>query len=632
MDTEKPSDFHSIRDRFQSAGRANTVPAYTKGREEELLPNPRISNVRCNPALQGVISVLENQTKPAIASKPELPAKPNGGSFSLNAEMRKRGNTFYVLDSKRAGGDGVCAISPQVYRHSMPNFPDPPPPQIYQDVDSVLPPPPDITNINLPPPPPIGPKPMTKNINESTETEYEEPPSLPPMSDEVYDEAYSPPESAPNAYVVNDVVEYDAPDAVNPVPEAVSPTTEVSSPFESEGMACYEDILKVRESLYSGNFYDTEEPNPARSLESADGCNHEVSVDDDLSTVSSSNKSSASEGYYSANFDASNGSLGLKGSTSKEMKMGKDEQALRKRHKITGQEKMLYTSKIMEDFKHEKNALPVKKGDTVELIQITDCPPGKWLARDAHGRYGYVPVACLQVSDEIQALRTQNVFQIPAEQDLYTDIEVIRKDSKANADTLKGSDSCSGNSDEQYDDISNTSQSLNNSGGKGKGFVQLFKKNKSKEDQAYSPVIPNLNKATSHEGEELHTYDITDEHEREKEEKSPGWRIFHKNREQKISERKFFAPSTGVKKFAKEEKIFREKFKYTGEIHVFNIATINDLAPLSPKDKLELAVKPGETVEVIDVTNEDQIICRNFAGKYGYLRIDCLNFKIENYE
>ncbi|XP_069594196.1 FYN-binding protein 2 isoform X1 [Ranitomeya imitator] len=694
MDTEKTSDFQSIRDRFQSGGRANTLPAYTKEREEELLPTSRICNVRCNPALQGVISVLENQTKPAIVSKPELPAKPNGSSFSLNIDMRKRGKTFYVSDSKRTESDGVCASSPQVYRHSMPNFADPPPPEIYQDVDSVLPPPAAITNIiKFSPPPPIAPKPMIKIINvpkdewtekvpplkplppaeslgsppskpprplnvdlstfftgslqqngvsykpvvlESTETEYEEPPSLAPMSEDVYDETYSPAESDANAYAVSDDVEYDAPDAVNPVPEAVRPATEVISPYESEGMACYEEILKVRESMYSSNFYDTEEANPVRSPETADGYTHKVSVDDDLSyssTVSSSNKSSASEGYYSANFDTSTGLLGQKESKSKEVKMGKDEQVLRKKYKITGQEKMLYSSKIMEDFKHEKNALTVKKGDKVEVIQMNDCPPGKWLSRDVRGKYGFVPVASLQISDEIQALCGQNIFQIPADKDLYADIEVRRRDSGVNADTCRGSDSYSGNSDEHYDDISSTGQSFSSSGGKGKGFVQLFKKNKSKEDQAYSPVIPNLNRTTSHDSDEHYIYDLTDEHEREKEEKSPGWRgIFQKNKEQKVFERKFFGPTTGVKKFAKEEKIFREKFKYTGEINVINTATINDLAPLSPKDKLDLAVKPGEIVEVIDVTNEDQIICRNFAGKYGYLRIDCLNFKMEDHE
>ncbi|XP_073400656.1 FYN-binding protein 2 isoform X2 [Dendrobates tinctorius] len=671
MDTEKTSDFQSIRDRFQSAGRANTLPVYTKEREEELVPTPRISNVRSNPALQGVISVLENQTKPAIASKPELPVKPNRSSFSLNIDMPKRGKTFYVSDSKRTEGDGVCASSPQVYRHSMPK---PPPAEIYQDVDSLLPPPAAITNTNVSLPPPIAPKPTTKIINvpknewkekvpplkplppveslgsppskptrplnvdlsafftgtlqengvsynhvvlESTEAEYDEPPSLLPTSEDVYDETFSPAESDADGYVANDVVEYDAPDAVNPVPEAVSQATEVISQFDSEGMACYEEILKVRESLYNSNFYDTEEPNSVRSPETADGYTNKVSVDDDLS----------------ASFDTFNGLLGLKESKSKELKMGKDKQALRKKYKITGQEKMLCTSKIMEDFKHEKNALPVKKGDKVEVIQMNDCPPGKWLSRDVHGKYGFVPVASLQISDEIQALCNQNVFQIPADKDLYADTEVGRKDSGANAETFRGLDNNSGNSDETYDDISSAGQSFHNSGGKGKGFVQLFKKNKSKEDQAYSPVIPNLHRTTWHDSEEHHTYDLTDEQEREKEEKSPGWRgIFQKNKEQKVFERKFFAPTTGVKKFAKEEKIFREKFKYAGEINVINIATINDLAPLSPKDKLDLAVKPGETVEVIDVTNEDQIICRNFAGKYGYLRIDCLDFKSEDHE
>lgn len=42
--------------------------------------------------------------------------------------------------------------------------------------------------------------------------------------------------------------------------------------------------------------------------------------------------------------------------------------------------------------KGRKNDLPVKDGDTISIIRTTNCPKGKWLARDSSNNYGYVAV------------------------------------------------------------------------------------------------------------------------------------------------------------------------------------------------------------------------------------------------
>ncbi|XP_069835491.1 FYN-binding protein 2 isoform X2 [Dendropsophus ebraccatus] len=399
-------------------------------------------------------------------------------------------------------------------------------------------------------------------------------------------------------------------------------------------MALYQDVVKFRDSQYNPNVYET---NSVSSAETPGECTYEVSDSNNDVSYSSTmsaypgNNSPVSEGYYS-DFDTSSDSLKFKDTKGKEGKLGKNEQAFRKKHKISGQERMLYTSTITEDFKPDKNSLPIQKGDTVEVIRITDCPAGKWLVRDAQGNHGFVPLGSLQVSSDIQSFSTQSIFHYPVGQDLYTDIDARPYNSGGNADTPRSSDGSSVKSDDQYDDVSNVSQALNSSGGKGKVFGHFFKKDKSKKDDTGSAsMIPNLDRTLSQEGEESPIYVQSDEQEREKELKSTGWKfLFNKKQEQKGSERKFFSPASGVKKFAKEEKTFRDKFKYEGEIKVLNIATINELAPLSPKNKLELAVKPGETVEIIDITKEDQIICRNFSGKYGYVSIDCLHFNIEH--
>ncbi|XP_075688170.1 FYN-binding protein 2 [Rhinoderma darwinii] len=752
MDTEEPSYFNSLCEKFQGASRSSTLPAYTTKRQT---PAPKIGSIRINPAFQGVISTLENQVKapaPPIAKKPQLPPKPNDLSRSINDMKRSKvfKQTFHITNSSRTDGDGMCANSPQVYRHTMAIFPDPPPPEtgqpqtqdVYEEVDSPWTPSTPIKNLknekSKRPPAPGGPKPVKKisslildaaknkknekvdkgptlkplpsiaclgsppakiprppNVDlsafftkslqkngvsnepeESAEGEYEQPaPSPTSNEDELYDEAFSSKESTErdcNVYEVDDIDreptegEYEQPapsptsnedelydeafslkesterdcnvyevdDMDRETPTTVNPAPGASSLKETDEMLCYEDILKLAESVYSDNVYNTEDINPVNMPEIEGECTYEVSADNnhlsDSSTMSSypSVRSSVSEGYSSAaDLDTSGESFRWKA------KIGKNEQTFRNKFKISGLEKILYTSIIMEDFKPEKYSLPVKKGDNVEVIRITDCPAGKWLVRHTQGNYGFVPVASLQVSDGIKAFSNQHQSFIPVIQDLYSDVEVRPNHSGDYSDLLTGSDDYSVKSEEQYDDISNTSQTPNSSGGKGKVFGHLFRKDKSKkEDAGSAPVIPNINRTTSQENEENHTYAISDDHDRDKEEKFPGWKsLFYKNKEQKGTERKKFSPGSGVKKLAKEEKIFREKFKYTGEITVLNIATINNLVPPSPKHKLELSVNPGETVEVIDVTNEDQIICRNFAGKYGYVQIECLNFRIQNF-
>ncbi|XP_066453977.1 FYN-binding protein 2 [Eleutherodactylus coqui] len=580
--------------------------------------------------------------------------------------------TLHITNSTRTEADGMCANSPQVYRRSLPTLQRPPletnQPQtqeVYEDVDSAWRPSPPISDLriagrprlpapngpnrvkmtsspipqaakdkkkkkvqtgptlnslpsvfSLGPPPPKPPRPLNVDLSafftlqqngenakpeDSSEVDYELPaPSPTSNEDELYDEVFSPKastESGANAYELDDA-EYD-------VPEVVSLAPDTSSLKEPHKMLHYKEIRKLRERSYGRHVYGTVETNPVSRPQMADGCAYEVSVNDDTATFSHSSTmtsdpsdNSSVSGYYSADLDTSNKSI-QKESKSMEEKIGASGQTLRNRFKLSGQEEILYKSRILEDLKTERFLLSVKKG----------------------GTDGLVPVVGFQVIDDKKRLLPS------ADQDVYVDVEVKQKESSLCADALKGADSYSVKSDDLYDDISNTSQSSNGSRGKGKVFGHLFKKDKSmKDDVRYASVFPDLNRTASQESEEYKPYPNCGEQEREKEEKFPGWKsLFHKNKEQKATERKGFSSASGVKTLAKEERMFREKFKYTGKINLVNVATVNDLAPLSPKDKLELAVKPGETVEVLDITSEDRIVCRNFAGKYGFVRIESLN-------
>nr|XP_019955027.1 PREDICTED: uncharacterized protein LOC109637239 isoform X2 [Paralichthys olivaceus] len=76
----------------------------------------------------------------------------------------------------------------------------------------------------------------------------------------------------------------------------------------------------------------------------------------------------------------------------------KKENEMKKKFKVTGEEEPMYHAKVMVASKVRKNDLPVKSGDTVSIIRTTNCPKGKWLARDADHKYGYISVMNVELN------------------------------------------------------------------------------------------------------------------------------------------------------------------------------------------------------------------------------------------
>uniref|UniRef100_A0A665V097 Si:ch211-188c16.1 n=1 Tax=Echeneis naucrates TaxID=173247 RepID=A0A665V097_ECHNA len=76
----------------------------------------------------------------------------------------------------------------------------------------------------------------------------------------------------------------------------------------------------------------------------------------------------------------------------------KKENEMKKKFKVTGNEEPMYHAKVMVASKVRKNDLPVKSGDTVSIIRTTNCPKGKWLARDANYKYGYISVMNVELN------------------------------------------------------------------------------------------------------------------------------------------------------------------------------------------------------------------------------------------
>ncbi|KAL1022494.1 hypothetical protein UPYG_G00028450 [Umbra pygmaea] len=75
----------------------------------------------------------------------------------------------------------------------------------------------------------------------------------------------------------------------------------------------------------------------------------------------------------------------------------KKENDRNKKFKITGQEEAMYQATVTEASKGRKDNLPVNVGDIVSVIRTTNCPKGKWLARDSSNTYGYVSVSQVQL-------------------------------------------------------------------------------------------------------------------------------------------------------------------------------------------------------------------------------------------
>ncbi|XP_043985015.1 proline-rich protein 36 [Gambusia affinis] len=70
----------------------------------------------------------------------------------------------------------------------------------------------------------------------------------------------------------------------------------------------------------------------------------------------------------------------------------KKEHEMKKKFNVTGHEEAMYQAKVKVTTKGRKHDLPVKTGDVISIIRTTECPKGKWLARDSSNTYGYISV------------------------------------------------------------------------------------------------------------------------------------------------------------------------------------------------------------------------------------------------
>ncbi|XP_025066185.1 FYN-binding protein 1 isoform X3 [Alligator sinensis] len=276
----------------------------------------------------------------------------------------------------------------------------------------------------------------------------------------------------------------------------------------------------------------------------------------------------------------------------------KKEQEIRKRFKLQGPIQVIHQAQACTDYKGGKNELTVKQGDQIEIIRITDNPEGKWLGR-TKGSYGYIKTTLVEID--------------------YDSLK--RKQRPSFSATMRHGDS----DQEVYDDVGEQdSSSSGGQSGSGSGLMfppppstQEIYEGMEDEDVniSMSPSAKQFAKDSGGDSDVYDDVDSTDFPPPPVEISSTIFKKSWKTARGKSDEK----DAQKSKRMEKEEKELRKKFKFEGDIRVLYCTTVAlDLSSKKWGAK-DLQVKPGESVEVIQSTDDTKVLCRNEEGKYGYV-------------
>ncbi|NXE13717.1 FYB1 protein, partial [Lophotis ruficrista] len=328
----------------------------------------------------------------------------------------------------------------------------------------------------------------------------------------------------------------------------------------------------------------------------------------------------------------------------------KKEQEIRKKFKLTGPIQVLHQARACVDHKGGKNELTVKQGDEIEIIRLTDNPEGKWLGR-IKGCYGYIKTTMVEIDyDSLkrkQKSSTRAAVKHPdSDQEVYDDVgEQDSISSQSGGQTGAGKLFPPPPSDQEiYDGIDDedpvTRSVPQDEDKNGIWSWGILKRLKVKDDKKKSVrekttkvngAEDNGNLFTSPStktfGKDSGDNDVYDDVDSsdfpppplELKQVKIGITPLIKNVSQKSASlgkhKSDEKDAQKLKKMEKEEKEFRKKFKFEGEIKVlYSTTTVQDLPQRrwGPKD---LQVKPGESLEIIESTDDTKVLCRNEEGK-----------------
>ncbi|KAK1788351.1 hypothetical protein P4O66_016796 [Electrophorus voltai] len=305
------------------------------------------------------------------------------------------------------------------------------------------------------------------------------------------------------------------------------------------------------------------------------------------------------------------------------------EQEARKKFKLSGPLQVIHKVKVRLDCKGGKNDLSIKQGESIEILRVTENPEGRWLARTQDGSYGYVKTESVEI--DFDKLKTQSLSRPPQSEEVYDDVapqDELKRYSVAKCSNLyrffwaivilppppEGDGDIYDDLDEPSLIVSSPERRLP---AKPRSFFRMLKApidwRKPSDHDIEVPPPPqfspegNADQSSAPISDEI--YDDVDPFPALPPPSSLPQIKAKSAKGDKVDDPK------KQKKFEKEEKDFRKKFKFEGEIKVLYQVTVKSGKKGSGKD---LSVQAGEVLDVINKADHDKLICRNKEGKCEY--------------
>ncbi|XP_076836738.1 FYN-binding protein 1 isoform X3 [Brachyhypopomus gauderio] len=297
----------------------------------------------------------------------------------------------------------------------------------------------------------------------------------------------------------------------------------------------------------------------------------------------------------------------------------KKEQEARKKFKLSGPLQVIHKVKVRVDCKGGKNDLNIKQGETIEVLRVTENPEGRWLARTQDGSYGYVKTESVEIDfDKLKNQSLSRPTQITSD-DVYDDVAPQDELNRSSGPGVILPPPPEG--EDVYDDLDDPSLMVipqRRTLTKPRSFFRILKspidRRKPPDHDNEVPPPPqfspegNADQSAPPTGDEI--YDDVESFPTPPPVSSLAQLKSKSAKGDKVDDPK------KQKKFEKEEKDFRKKFKFEGEIKVLYQVTVKSNKKASGKD---LSVQAGEVLDVISNADQDKLICRTKEGKFGYV-------------
>ncbi|XP_026194903.1 FYN-binding protein 1 isoform X2 [Anabas testudineus] len=267
----------------------------------------------------------------------------------------------------------------------------------------------------------------------------------------------------------------------------------------------------------------------------------------------------------------------------------KKEQDAKKKFKLVGPLEVIHQGKARVDCKGSKTDLVLRQGDSLDIIRVQGNPEGKWLGRTQDGSIGYVKTTSVEI--DFNSLKNRQA-QPAYEPEVYDDIDVLSSDNSGN----KGPGVVLPplpEGGEIYDDVVDPNLDIrvpppsqfSAEGNKDKPGAPTDEEIYDDVDSQSLPPPPPISSLPPLKG---------------------------KSKTEEMDPKK-------QKKFEKEEKEFRKRFKHDGEIRVLYQVTIVETLTNKKWTGKDLPIRAGEKLDVIVKAVDNKLICRNEEGKFGYV-------------